>query len=69
PPVYNKSAPILYYFLSNLGKKVEIPLLNKCSINEHTTYSIKGTEDILQIIKEGKSDPDLISKAQKIENE
>ncbi|CAG8730571.1 14295_t:CDS:1, partial [Dentiscutata heterogama] len=69
PAMWIPDTPIMYYFLSNLGKKVEIPLLNKCFINKHTVYSIKGTKSLLQIINEGKSNPDLVIKAQKIENE
>ncbi|CAG8504630.1 24477_t:CDS:2 [Racocetra persica] len=69
PPTWIPNTPIVYYFLSNLGKKVEIPLLNKVLVNNHTTYSIKGTNDVLQTIENGKSNPDLVKKAQQIENE
>ncbi|CAG8710329.1 1087_t:CDS:2 [Gigaspora margarita] len=44
PAMWIPNTPIMYYFLSNLGKKVEIPLLNKCFINDHTTYSIKAQQ-------------------------
>ncbi|CAG8484752.1 35369_t:CDS:1, partial [Racocetra persica] len=69
PAAWIPNTPITHYFLSNLGKKVEIPLLNKCLINEHTTYSIKGTEGVLQTIEKGKSNLDLVLKALIIENE
>ncbi|CAG8509708.1 6722_t:CDS:2 [Racocetra fulgida] len=51
-----------------LRKKVEIPLLNKVLVNNHTTYSIKGTKDVLQTIKNGESNPDLVEQAQRIAN-
>ncbi|CAG8777434.1 12160_t:CDS:2, partial [Racocetra fulgida] len=59
PPKFIPNTPIVYYILSNLGKKVEIPLLNKVLINNLTIYSIKGTKDALQTIEDGKSNPDL----------
>ncbi|CAG8724319.1 12852_t:CDS:1, partial [Dentiscutata heterogama] len=68
PAMFIRNTPIVYYFLSNLGKKVEIPLLNKVLVNFHTTYSIKGTKDVLQTIKNGESNPDLVKKAQNITN-
>ncbi|CAG8758247.1 10310_t:CDS:1, partial [Gigaspora rosea] len=49
-------------------KKVEIPLLNKVLVNNHTTYSIKGTKDVLQTINNGESNPDLVRNAQIIAN-
>ncbi|CAG8694762.1 13632_t:CDS:2, partial [Cetraspora pellucida] len=69
PASWIPNTPIVYYFLSNLGEKVEIPLLNKVLVNSHTTYSVKGTKDVLQTIENGKSDSDLVEKAQNIENE
>ncbi|CAG8766671.1 28265_t:CDS:2, partial [Racocetra persica] len=47
PPSFNSDAPIIYYILSNLRKQVEIPLLNKCSVNGRTIYSVRGTQDVL----------------------
>ncbi|KAF0503051.1 hypothetical protein F8M41_019703 [Gigaspora margarita] len=69
PATWIPNTPIVYYFLSNLKKKVEIPLLNKVLVNNNTTYSIKDTKDVLQTIKDGESNPDLVGKAQKIEND
>ncbi|CAG8744375.1 21051_t:CDS:1 [Cetraspora pellucida] len=69
PASWISNTPIVYYFLSNLGEKVEIPLLNKVLVNSHTTYSVKGTKDVLQTIEDGKSDADLVEKSQNIENE
>ncbi|CAG8730597.1 1834_t:CDS:1, partial [Acaulospora morrowiae] len=50
--VYNLEAPIYEYFSKNIGKKVVVPLLNKCMINGHIIYSIRGTEDVLQAIQQ-----------------
>ncbi|CAG8533763.1 9116_t:CDS:2, partial [Dentiscutata heterogama] len=69
PATWIPNTPVVYYFLSNLEKKIKIPLLNKVLVNDHETYSVKGTKDVLQTIKNEKSNPDSVGKAQRIEND